>query len=102
MAQRYAVTGRIKVEARMDNMGNIMARPVSDRWAKRFAKRCNENGGSADLEAFFQDGMVAHDFMEDMTPGQRRDLNNGYTVRFFVDPWIVGHWYGYDAHTAAE
>lgn len=96
------MTGRIKVQAHMDRMGNILVRPVSNRWAKRFAKRCKQNGGSDDLEAFFQEGSASQDFLEPCTPRQKKDLHSGYTVRFLADPWEVGHWYGYDAHTVCE
>ena len=97
------------VIAQMDHCGNITARPVSDRAAKRFARRVAENGG-ASLEvqardgycAFFQDGMGAAEFLEDLRPDQRRDLEAGWQVKFRADGWLVGHWYGYDAHTVFE
>jgi hypothetical protein len=92
----------IKVRATMDRMGNIVAAPVSDRWSRRFAARCQKNGGPADRDCFFQEGMAASEFLESLRPAQRRDLNNGWTVTFMADPWEVGHWYGYDAHTVCE
>lgn len=97
------------VIAWQDRMGNVYARPVSDRAARKFARRVAKNGGPSfatqerdGFTAFFQEGMGAAEFLDDCTPAQRRDIENGYTVRFRADPWIVGHWYGYDAHTVAE
>lgn len=29
-------------------------------------------------------------------------VEQGWTVQVKADPWEVGHWYGYDAHTVAE
>ena len=87
------------VQARMDNMGNIYARPVADRWAKRFAAFTPHPD---DLEAFFQQGMGADEFLDDMPKRHRKALAEGYSVRWRMDGWEVGHWYGYDAHTAAE
>lgn len=89
----------------MDRMGSITVRPKSDKWAQRFARVVKDNGGSTDLEltAFFQEGLGAMEFIENDVPKRyRRDLEQWRTVRWIVAPWVVGHWYGWDAHTAAE
>lgn len=96
------------VEAEMDRCGNITARPVNERWARRFARAVAKNGGpSFETQAkdgftvFFQEGLGATEFMEDLRPDQRRDLEHGWPVRFLVDGWVVGNWYGYDAKDVA-
>ncbi len=97
------------VTAKMDHCGNITARPVSERAARKFARMVEKNGGASfavqdrdHFTAFFQDGMGACEFLEDCTPEQRRDLQAGWPIRFRADGWLVGHWYGYDAHTVFE
>lgn len=90
---------QIIVEVKQDNMGNITARPKSDRYAKAFGKAVDANGGCFDLCAFFQEGMSACEFIENVPKRYRRDLERGFSVCFKADPWEVGHWYGYDAHT---
>ena len=99
----------IVIQAEMDGMGNITARPVSDVWAKLFCRTAAKNGGAAfavwksdGFAAFMQNGNAAKEFLADRTAVQRRDLRAGWAVRFKADPWVVGHWYGYDAHTVAE
>lgn len=93
----------IVVEASMDRMGSITVRPKSDKWARRFRRVVVDNGGPDELTAFFQEGFGVTEFMENDVPKRyRQDLEQGWTVRWIVDPWVVGHWYGYDAHTAAE
>lgn len=95
--------GLIKVQARMDNCGNILVRPVREVYAKRFAKVVEEYSGHFDLDVFLQGGFGASEFLGNNVPRRyRKNLENGYTVCWLVDPWIVGHWYGYDAHCIVE
>lgn len=92
---------KIQVRAKMDRMGNILVWPVGAAYAKAFVRVCNDNGGSCERKAFFQEGMGAQEFMENDVPRKYwRDLENGYEVTWMADPWVVGHWYGWDAHTA--
>jgi hypothetical protein len=97
---------KIKVTASMDRMGNILVRPVNIRYARAFANHVKElsgHHGSPDLDAFFQDGGSASEFLSrDVPRRHRKDLENGYSVTWKEDPWVVGHWYGWDAHTLAE
>jgi len=94
---------KIKVDVEEDRMGNIIVTPTDKRFAKAFSKARKDNGGGSGLDAFFQDGGPAEEFRrENMSAKQRRDLDSGWPVRMMVDPWVVGHWYGYDAHTVAE
>jgi len=93
----------ITVEARMDRCGNIHVAPVAARWRDKFRAVVRDNGGPDKPTAFFQEGMGATEFLENDCPrAKRAELEKGYLIRFRVDPWVVGHWYGCDAHTAAE
>jgi hypothetical protein len=93
---------KILVSARMDRMGNIIIRPVSDKWARRFARAVKSNGGGYHKDIFFQEGMGAEEFIgQDLPARYKRDIENGWIVRFLVDPWLVGMWYGYDACNVA-
>lgn len=89
------------VTAEMDRMGSITVTPVNDRIRKRFAKHLHRYySPHADGTAFFQEG--AQEFLADLRPDQRRDLEAGFKVTFRVDAWVFGHWLGWDAHTLAE
>lgn len=95
--------GKILVEAREDNTGCILVRPVSSKWARSFAQHVEEFTGHYDLDVFYNDGGPAADFLEHSIPKKlHEDLGKGYPVRWKEDPWIVAHWYGYDAHAAIE
>jgi len=94
---------KIKVEAEMDLMGNIVVKPSDIKYAEAFSEVRKSNGGGEDLDCFFQEGMGASEFLQESIPSDLRGyLENGGRVEFNVDPWIVGHWYGYDAHTLCE
>lgn len=94
---------KISVEVEEDRMGNVIVRPVDKRYAKAFAKVRKDNGGGGGEDAFFNDGGEAEQFKSDyLNPRQRKELEKGYPVRMKMDPWDVGHLYGYDAHTAVE
>jgi hypothetical protein len=86
------------VEAQMDGMGNILVTPVSKKVQEQMSRHLKQWTGSADTQVFFQEGMGASEFLEDVPPRYRRDLDNGWPVRFQVDPWAFGHWVGYDFH----
>lgn len=94
---------KIRVEARMDPMGNILVKPSTVKFAKVFSEVRKSNGGGDGLECFFQEGKYASEFLVEHIPEDlREDLEQGWSVDFRVDPWVVGHWYGYDAHTVCE
>lgn len=93
----------ITVEAKQDRMGNVEVWPMSLKWRHAFTECVRANGGGESNTAFFQEGMGAEEFIAQDVPARYRShLRKGYAVRFRVDPWTVGHWYGYDAHTVAE
>ena len=83
-------------------MGSIVVRPVSERVARVFEAVVKSNGGG-DAAGVFLQGDAAEQFIEmDVPPRYRSDLREGYEVRWLASAWSVGHWYGYDAHKAAE
>ena len=82
----------------MDRMGNIVARPKSDRIARKYVKHLAGFGVKSDGSAFFQEGGPAAELLGDLKPGQVRDLESGWSVSFRLDPWVFGHWLGWDAH----
>lgn len=96
----------ITVNVQRDQMGNILVALVNEAWRNAFAAHVTEfTGHDAEDEAtvFFQDGGPATEFIDTEVPESlKADLDEGGSIEFEIDPWIVGHWYGYDAHTVAE
>jgi len=92
----------IKVRVERDRMGNIKGRPVSERWAKRFEDVVRDNGGGNVDGFFLQEGDAADEFLRDLPRRRAREISKGWPVVVMLDPWYVGHLYGYDAHTVAE
>lgn len=92
---------RILVVVQTDRCGNITARPVNTKYAKRFAQAVVDNGGASELgrlNVFFNQGNETHEFIEHSVPKRHRSaLSKGYAVRWLEDPWTVGNWYGWDA-----
>lgn len=81
-------------------IGYYTARPVSQRWAKRFSKHIAEMGGRRTAEAFFQSDC---ELPEEITHHRDyKELGKGWDLTIRVDPWEYGHWLGYDAYTVAE
>ena len=83
------------VEAQMDWMGNITVTPVNKRIRKQWAADTLQWGGETDGELFLQ-GDAVDEFVAFYVPKQHRhDLDNGYTVRFRMDGWVLRHMIGY-------
>lgn len=95
----------IKVKAKMDAMGNIIVAPTDPAWRNAFARCVSESTGRPvedETEAFFQDGAPAQEFIRNDVPKRLQGhLLDGWSIEFEIDPWVVGHWYGYDACMAA-
>jgi len=92
----------IIVKVWMDRMGNIFGEPVREDLQRKIARHMKAMTSHADKSFFLQEGMGAGEFMADCTPRQRRDIEHGYEVRMRMDPWVMGHLYGWDAHTIFE
>lgn len=95
----------IRIKASMDRMGNVLVTPIDPAWQCAFAAHVSEFTGhpiNDEKDIVFQDGQPAHEFIHNETPKRFRDmLSDGWSIEFDADPWAVGHWYGYDAHTVA-
>ncbi len=92
----------IKVRVWEDRIGNILGKPVREDLQKKLAKHMEEMTGYADSRFFFQEGTEAEEFKQNCSHQQRWDLSNGSDIFISVDPWIMAHWYGYDAYTLFE
>jgi len=91
---------KIIVEAWEDFVG-VKVRPISAKYANVFAEHVSKFTGRRTLEVYFQEHF-GNMFIDDFVPKNKRDLIKSGPVRFLIDPWIVGTWYGYDAHTIVE
>lgn len=93
----------IKVEIRKDRMGNIIACPVRDDIRNKIRSHLQDFNVHSDGTAFFQEGGPAQEFLEnELSKHAQREIAKGHTVTPVFDPWIVGHWYGWDTHTLFE
>lgn len=96
MSSREANRG-IKVEVVEDRMGNVIVTPVSKKVRRKIEKHL-ELFGERGAEVFMQEGDPAEQFKAELTAAQRREIEQGWTVTMIVDPWVYGHWRGWDVH----
>jgi len=91
---------RILVEAEKDSFGGVTVRVVSERHQARYrAALAVYLGEGADPSVLLQYEDCVEQFVGSYVPRRkRRDLREGWAVRFLIDPWDFGHHLGYDAH----
>jgi len=85
--------------AEMDRMGCVHLFFKNRRIAEQVRKHVVKNGGPNEISAFIQNG---EEFLENCTPAQRKDLEEGWEINFRADAWDMAHYWGYDAHTVFE
>lgn len=85
------------VVASMDRMGNVLLEPKSEKAQKAYERHMKEMTGRARASVYLQGDRI-YDIQEYMPPAKWRDLDQGWTVSFKMDPWVYGHLLGYDAH----
>ena len=73
-------------------------RPVSNRWCRQFVRAVVDNGGPDERTALLSGDDLAG---LDLSERHRRELQEWGEVTVLMDPWTVGHCYGYDAAEAA-
>lgn len=73
--------------------------PVNGCLRDAIVRRVVENGGPDEEDVFIQGG---GNLPEEIPAAKRRDLDNGWDIIFLMDPWVLAHYYGYDAHTVFE
>jgi hypothetical protein len=71
--------------------------PVSERVRRKIEKHL-ELFGERGAEVFMSEGGPAAQFKAELTAAQRKEIERGSTVTMIVDPWIYGHWRGWDVH----
>lgn len=92
----------MKVTASIDRMGFVTIRPVSQRRADAYLEHLAVFGID-DASVFIQTDYDVEAFIaQDVPPRYRRDLREGWDVTFHVDPWVFGHWLGYDCHNTSN
>jgi len=94
----------IRVKVFEDRMGNIQGFPIRKDIREKIVAHLNEmhpNNPQSSM-FFFQEGNRSEDFKADLSPKLRHDIEHGWYVTLTIDPWIVGHWYGWDTHTIFE
>jgi len=70
---------------------------ISLKWHNRFKRRVIDNGGTCHERTVL--ALSCDDIGEYLSKSEIDQVHRGWPVRKRMDPWIVGHLYGYDAHT---
>lgn len=86
--------GNIQVLIAMDRMGNITMRPVRDKYVEYFVEEAIKQGNPGEETIFFQSGFGAEDVIDELSPVQQKNLNDGWSIKVLMDPWVIGKWYG--------
>lgn len=91
-------------DIKMDSMGGIIGTPRNKRERRRIARHMLQMTGHANASFYLQEGFGVGEFLENeiRTPRELRDLEEGYTVSWLVDPWVYAHYFSYDCHTLYE
>lgn len=84
------------VKVSMDSMGAVHLNPVQSvhsklrrAWRKHLAQFMDKPVTTV----YLQD---ATDFLESLSPSQRREVELGYTIRIRMDAWVYANYLGYD------
>lgn len=96
--------GWIKVTIEPLNYGGYVMM-IADKYHDKFAAVVRANGGGCGRTFGYRVAFpyIAHnEDLPEMPRRKRKALDDGYHVTILMDPWDVGHYYGYDAHTVAE
>ena len=77
---------------------------IADKYHQLFKAVVLANGGGSGPRCKnVQEPYIQHaEDLPEMPRRQRRALDAGWDVTILMDPWEVGHYYGYDAHAVAE
>lgn len=93
----------VRVRVYEDHMGNVFGYPLKEDLQTQIATHMAEMTGLFDHRFFFQEGGPAEQFKdENLSKRQRTEIEHGQACYINVDPWILGHFYGYDTHTLFE
>jgi hypothetical protein len=92
----------MRVEVEEDGMGNIILTPVSKKVRAQMRKHNKEWHGHADDTVFLQAEADTYAFKDMLPRAKRREVEEGYTVVIQMDPWIFGHYVGYDFHEVID
>ena len=69
--------------------------PVSQKWRDKYCRHMQDMGQSAISSVFFNGD---YELPEEVARNrQYKELGKGYSIQIKVDPWVYGHWLGYDA-----
>jgi hypothetical protein len=70
------------------------ALPVAQKWRDKYCRHMQDMGQPAVSSVFFED----YNLPEEVTSNrQYKELGNGFSIQIKMDPWVYGHWLGYDA-----
>jgi len=94
------------VDITMDRMGNMYLSPVSQKVQAQMRRHFQEMVGHPNDSVFLQDGQPVAEFLEHGEPRLSRsevsEIERGWKVTKRMDPWVFGHYAGYDFHEVVQ
>lgn len=89
-----------------DRFGGLSINPKSDRVRRKYVRYLKEWESSGayvprdrDSLVYLQNEEEVETFLDEyVPPAKHRDLRQGWDVTVRIDPWIFGHFVGWDAH----
>jgi hypothetical protein len=81
----------ILVSIEMNRFGHLELDPVGASYADKVRRWQKEQGisrGRQDSAAYLQDEGDIGSTLDELPPGKRRDVEEGWTVRVRMDPWV--------------
>lgn len=86
---------RVRVE--QDNIGALILTPQNDRLRGRIRRHLKSFGVQSDGTAYIQSDYDVEHFINEYVPARKRaPIRNGWGTTIDIDPWVLGHIYGYD------
>lgn len=92
----------MQVHVEHDWIESIKVRPDNDDVAEAFARHVEDFTGNYEETALIQGSDNVSSFYDQLDQQEVEMLERGHGILVDLDPWYVGHLYGYDAHTLVE
>jgi len=96
------VCGRVKVRLSEDRMGNVIGYPIREDLRKKIKDHLFFYGVDSDGTFLVQEDYNIESLLGEIPKRAGRDLRKGWDIVVLMDPWQLGHYYGWDTQTIFE